>query len=87
MSNEQVKLCKDCKWMRRDPVLFCTTSYATCANPRAFGYKLDMVSGKYAVPFCSIERGQYKPLTNCGPEANFFEEKERNSILNFWRRK
>jgi hypothetical protein len=46
-----------------------------------------MVSGKYAVPFCSIERGQYKPLTNCGPEANFFEEKERNSILNFWRRK
>jgi hypothetical protein len=76
------KLCKNCKWARKDWELFFLSfgtngwKYAKCGNPLILNVKSDLVSGIGSSPFCSVERGEWGPLTSCGPEGKFYEPKK-----------
>jgi hypothetical protein len=71
---EMTKLCKDCKWYRRNffDHLVGSDYYDLCARPN----DLNLVSGITKKYRCAYER-EYDYL--CGPDAKFFEDR------GFWR--
>lgn len=71
MEHEIVKSCRNCKWVKRDWIL--GYDYAKCTSPHAYGSKINPVSGLPSSEFCSIERGHYGPIRNCGQSGKFFE--------------
>lgn len=75
-----MKLCKDCKWAKRDWVFFwspqaqwkfakCTRKTKTEASP---------VDGEPSTvePYCAIERLGMEQWGDCGASAQFFESKK-----------
>lgn len=73
------KLCKDCKYCRRD-WFFVITSFGTdngyefakCTRP----VPSDLVSGTQKLnAYCNCERVSYQTIDTCGEEAKYFEQK------------
>lgn len=69
-----VKLCKDCKFFKKDWASPFTGRFAKCK--RTDTVKDNLITGRGVViekrQYCSIER-EYESL--CGPAARYFEEK------------
>lgn len=70
--NEEVKICKNCKWYKS---FWLDQSLSKCRNPKASVYGVDPVTGDTNFAFCSVERQNYRPLVNCGPEGRYYEPK------------
>lgn len=73
-----MKLCKDCKWCKRDRLYLllldfkASWKYAKCIRPDPKPFT-SLVNGQSEGPnFCMAERGPY----GCGPDAKYFEAKE-----------
>ena len=68
------KLCKDCKWYRKEWTFTLTRIYDTCACPHTL--KQNLVTGNEN-RFCDMLRAErWKKLDHsCGPEAKYFEAK------------
>lgn len=82
ITDENVKVCKDCKWYKNswiDPA-----DLSMCSNPRAKGYRIEPVTGTLVYAYCDIERRKYIGSNNCGPDADFFEPKTLKK--NIWSR-
>ena len=70
------KLCKDCKWYRKDwieHIFFRNNGLDMCACPNTTS---DLVTGRKK-RFCDMLRAHYwQDLDfSCGPDARFFEPK------------
>lgn len=70
------KLCKDCKWYRKDwieSIIFRTNKYDMCACPNTTN---DLVTG-HKQRFCDMLRTcRYSELDySCGPDGRFWEAK------------
>lgn len=81
-----VRLCRDCKWMKPDKTFWWLLSFKSavvfskCGNPAARGkvQSPDVVVGSERLPippYCSIERGSWNEPT-CGPEGKNWELKK-----------
>jgi len=71
------KLCKDCKWYRKDwieHILFRKSCLDTCASPNT---TQDLVTGNKN-RFCDMLRSnRWKELDySCGPDGRFWEAKK-----------
>lgn len=83
--NEKPKLCKNCKWVRRDRLMailsfgFGDWNWARCASPKTRNSQQEntaLVSGNSrGSSYCSIERGNWVTLEVCGPDGKFYEPK------------
>ncbi len=78
---KEMKLCKNCKWYKKDWLDFGSGRYSRCLNPKTLPKpktKLSLITGKSVfipgiIPFCAIER-TYTFSQTCGPQAKFYEE-------------
>ncbi len=68
-----MKLCKDCKWMRRDIPFFWVDKFARCKAPQSY-VTVSLVSGKkrQEYTFADIQR---RGASDCGAAATWFEPK------------
>ncbi len=66
-----MKLCKDCKWWRRDVPFFWMTSISKCVAPKSFT-EIDLVSGK-RVQWMSFAENSRESSRACGKEAKWHE--------------
>ena len=72
-----MKLCRDCKYFRRDVPFFWIMRFAKCAYARKEnGSRVDLVGGgkfSASLKYASVER-MYDDI-GCGPSAQNFEPK------------
>ena len=72
-TDNHMKVCKDCKFYDK---FWLDTTLSKCKNPKASGYYISPVNSKIEYAFCRVERQNYLPNSNCGPEARYFESKK-----------
>lgn len=74
----EIKLCKDCKFMKKERSLLIERTY--CTHPNAI--RPDRVFGNHTYYSCSVER-EYNTKGGCGPDGRNFEpnDSERKTIL------
>jgi hypothetical protein len=66
--HEEIKLCKDCKWMIKEKYDY-LEEFAECGNPKVTGFS--SVTGKIDSYSCSVAR----KYDSCGKNARYFEAK------------
>lgn len=75
MTDEQIKLCKNYKYYKKDwishllPIFGYRGQFDECRRV------VDPVTGEKKVDFCSTERKDWYPLPTCGPDAKYFEKR------------
>lgn len=72
MTTSSPKLCRDCKWMRREWLM---PLYSKCRAPQ--NREHDLVLGReiWTYDFCRTQRSDPTTDITCGPEGKWFKPK------------